>query len=168
MARLAFSSAACRRTPYQCNPYVNGRRGGADGRDAGRSAAKPSRADSVSSFAQRRHVCIRAPGHGGGDAAPDQIGRLFQRVAGQMRVSLRCCRLGVPEQRANDRQAQATSGANARETVPQIMDSNVGKSGLRPDAVPRLPQVDQWLAWQGASNNPGRAVLMLNAAGRSR
>ena len=59
-----------------------------------------------------------------------------------MSITLGCLGLGVAKQGANYREAEAACSCNTGEAVPQVVDANI-LSRLRPDAAPRLLQIDK-------------------------
>lgn len=58
---------------------------------------------------------------------PDEIGRLAKRRCREMGVALRRHRLGVPKQRADDRQGQPLRRSDGREGVAQVMQPNIAQ-----------------------------------------
>src|SRR4051812_6998098 len=60
-----------------------------------------------------------------GDQSTDALRRGAQRIVLQMRVTVRSRGLRVPEERADDRQAEPGANELAGKTVTQIVDSKV-------------------------------------------
>ena len=79
---------------------------------------------------QRRDGSGPLPFQRGGDAPGDRFGGPAKRVRVEVRVA-GCCRgVSVPEQLADDRQAEPTAGPEARIGVAKIVQANAFKPGL--------------------------------------
>ena len=82
----------------------------------------------------------RGPGQRRCQLTTNQISRRSQWPIGQVRIALRRRRLAMPEDPTNQRQPDTAAGANTREGVPEIVNTNVVDPGQFADAMPFLVQ----------------------------
>jgi len=87
------------------------------------------RSQAMSSVAlpQSRHCRTAFPC--ASDDPSNAFGRFPHRIISEMRVSLRCPRLSVSEEPADDRQAEATTCADRCEAMAKIVEPRIGEPG---------------------------------------
>ena len=88
------------------------------------------------------------------DLSCNDIRRSAERSVGEVRIALGRGCLAMTEDAANERQSHASSGAEARIGVPQIMDSDICDPCLAADALPLLVEAIKVPLASLAGENP--------------
>jgi hypothetical protein len=99
--------------------------------------------------------------------APITIRSRDHRVAGEMRISVRCRRLGMPEQLAENRQTEPAPRTDAGESVAQIMDAQARQPSGLGHGIPPSIEIGAVLP-PTLTGNEVRVVLKARETGQDR
>lgn len=103
------------------------------------------------------------PQHGSADGIGNSFGGGLDRIIGQMGIAGGGLHLGMAKQFADHRQAFPQGEGAAGVGMAQVVDAEVGKAGLLPDALPGVLQVGQAAAVLLAGDDVRDAVQFLDA-----